>query len=492
MKHIFSSLIVVLIFSCTNRNNKRQIVTDFIPHNSTTVVKINSIEGLKSTNNNSELKHNYSELQIAKPLKYASEIIDNLQLDKPVFIALNNSSLIDSLNFTLLTKYHDSLLVQDSTKTIKQGVISTISLNDSNVFASRINSVFVASYNKELVQSVIDNPKINRQFDALNLPSSDTNISLLVTNPNKSIQDTNTIPFKAFGNLTTLNLDISQDEILFDGITTTNDSSYNLINYLKTAQPQPHNLLHLAPSDADIFTSFSVGNLNTLATNFSAVVSDYEELKDGITEIGHFTLDNKDAYAFKSIDTETALQLISETASTLESYRDINIYGFDNDSIITDLFKPFLKIKPVSNYFLLDDFIVFSTSIGTAQHIISSYKNKSTLAASSAFESIKEQISDESSVLHFSTSDSLSSFITNSFPETLQMDLQKLDLKQYNTKVFQLTNDTGFAHVNAIAKKYKKRCCTRYKQHTVSYIEQRKSALEKTIKRSYSRFYRTN
>src|SRR5690606_13621780 len=131
-------------------------------------------------------------------------------------------------------------------------------------------------------------------------------------------------------------------------------------------------------------------------------------------------------------------------------YRQIDIYSFSKPDLFKRSFSPFIQFNQANLYCVLDNFFVFANSTEILQNIIANYQNNTTLHERSYFEAVKENLSDESSLLYVMAPTKLNNQLEQFLKEKLSLNIDK-----YSASAFQFIYDTNFAHVNAIVKKSK-------------------------------------
>ena len=92
-------LFVILMFGCEYKHDSPANIEDFIPEGSTFILKINSLEGFKST-----LKNNSLLSQTNLKTLFESHLmpIDSLKISGPLLICLNSNTA--EPNYTFITK----------------------------------------------------------------------------------------------------------------------------------------------------------------------------------------------------------------------------------------------------------------------------------------------------------------------------------------------------------------------------------------------------
>lgn len=462
----FFSLLTLLFItlSCANTKKKRTSLIDFVPENSAVILKARNIESLQNSINNNELIQEFSKSNIYKNLERKFENIDIIKSNTPILLCFSKDKN-DSLNYTLITKYHDSLFVTDSLKNykeetllLKNNAIRKSTINKNVFFSTIIDSVFIASSSKKIIELAFNDVKINQEQHKIYKSTDKENLSIIInseTNILKSIFIEDSIPLSIFTKQLALDIDASQNAILLNGITKATDSTKSLINAFKNTIAQVNTIQNITPANSDAFMSFTFNNFKILKNNLAFFkekdsIPIATNLFDDVNEIGIIYEAQNRAIVLNSRDIIATKDALVAEQNLAETYRDISIYNFGDSEIFSKTFSPLISNNQVKLYCNLDEFFVFAEDIEMLQNIISSYQNKTTLGSRNYFQDVQEELSDASSILMATNSNSLESIIKNNMSDDFN-----LNLEPYKISALQFIYDTNFAHVNAIIKKNK-------------------------------------
>ncbi|WP_027137635.1 RNA polymerase beta'' subunit family protein [Gaetbulibacter saemankumensis] len=460
------SLLFILAISCTNTSPNRIYLVDYIPENTSVIIKSSNIEDLKSSIKNSDFIKTFSKTNAYKNLDSSLQNIKLLKPSGDLLICFKEQK--KQLQYAIITKYHKDLFVSDSTTKYESEVfkfnkhnITKTAINNVKLYHTVIDSVFFASSSKELVEHVFTASMASPELIKIyNTTDNDKTLSILLKNENpfiKTILQNDTLGLKSLTNYLALDTEISQNSIYFNGITKANDSTSSLINIFKNTIPQENEMQQITPSNSDGFLSFTFNNYKTLQTNLNAFnhtdsLNLNSELFNNIFEVGVIYEDNNRAVVLNSIDligTDDAL--ISEKM-LIETFRETDIFSFSKPKTFKKHFSPLITFGNANSYCILDNYFVFSNSISMLKNIITNYQNKTTLQTKTYFQSINEQLSAASSLLFVAKPNMLNQIIQNNFSESLN-----LEFNNYNTSAVQFIYDKHFAHVNGIIEKGKAR-----------------------------------
>ena len=475
MRFLYFSLIFFVLFGCSNNETRHSKLIHLIPEESAIIIKTNAFENLKSGLNNNAFFQEISNAITYTALEEKLNLLDYLNPSNDVLICFSKDDH-DSLQFSVITKYNDNLFKTDSIPgyteehlSVKNKTITKSTINNNIIYSTVNDSLFFVSSSKALTEVSFNNKNSNPELEKIyDTTSNNKTLSILLNTKNNKLINSffvaESLPFKSFTNYISVDVDLSQNEILINGITKATDSTKSLINVFKNTVPQENELAKITPSNSDGFISFTFDdfynfeeNLNTF-NNIYAVQS-ATTLFDNVIEVGAIYESENKAVVLNSIDVIATKDALLSDQNVIETYRQIEIYNFGNPELFSQTFSPFITYSGATKYCVIDNFFVFANDLELIQNIIANYQNKTTLSERDYFKDIQESLSDESSLLTVVNASSLKALLGKNLQENLNMKFAG-----YKASALQFVYDNNFAHVNAIIKKSK----TRASQYSVS------------------------
>ncbi|APY11489.1 ribonuclease HII [Seonamhaeicola sp. S2-3] len=468
MKPYFLALLFLIsLQSCSNLKTKRVELIDFVPENSSVIIKTSNFESLKNTISNNDVLQEISKSSTYKNLE---KTLENSSLINPlgnVLLCFSKDST-DSLQYTIITKNHSNLFKTDSLKNYTQEtlnyknktVVKSV-LNNLPLFSTIVDSTFFASTSKNILDGVFIQSKTNQELKKIyNTTSNNKTCSVIIKPDSTFIKQfflEKNLQFKNFTNYLALDIDANQNEIILNGITKATDSLNSIINLFNKTIPQENLTANITPSNSDGFMSITFNDFKSFESNlitYNQKDSTYisPSLFNDIIEIGIIYQGNEQAIVLNSIDNIATKDALIGNRNIVDTYREINIYDFETPLIFSKTFTPFISFNNANVYCVIDNFFVFADSKEFLQTIIANYQNKTTFSERSYYKNIKENLSDESSLLCVYTPSTLNKIININLEETLDYNLNK-----YHTSALQFIYDNNFAHVNGVIKKSKTR-----------------------------------
>jgi hypothetical protein len=466
MRTLWLLLTLILVTSCNNDIQQHAKLISMVPPNTSVIVKTTSIEGLKNILKNNSLLLQFSDAKEIQHLDSKLRFLEYLKPSEEVLITFGKLRT-DSLQVAVLTKYHGDLFNLDAvanhtveTFTTNGNSLTKTTIDNAVIYSIIKDSIFFASNDRALTEAAFQQKESNAELAELyKTAGNGKSLSILINTKAKSFkpnfffdQNLNSIQLT---NYILLDAELTQYQLKFDGITTAKDSLKSLINVFKNTIPQENQLPKICPPDVDGFLSFSFHNFKIFNENLSTY-SAKDSLIDtaifeSVLEAGVIYKNEEQAIFLSSLDASTMSDFFG-TQNTIDTYRDIAIYSFDQPDLFAKIFSPLISYKNATNYIRIEDFFVFSDDLELLKDIISSSQNNTTLYTSAAFEDIMTNLSDESSMFVYANSNNLKTIINSNFniENTIKPD-------DFNASAVQFVYETDFAHVHAIIQKNKKK-----------------------------------
>jgi hypothetical protein len=459
MRFFTCSFLFLIVLSCSNSKSKHKQFIDYAPNNSEIILKSSNIEGFKSAITNNAFFNTLSETKGYTSLKNTLTPISKLNIEGDAIICLSKSKQ-DSLIFTLATKFSKTVFVTDSLKNYteehlkyKPFGITRSTLEDEVFFSAVIDSTFLVSSSKETLLNIFN----QEEGDTLNLKQlyavagANENASVLINTtstlaPSFFIEDD--LKSSDLSDFLILDTQISEDDIYFNGIAKSKDSSLNIIDLFKNTIPQENQLQHITPGNSDGYLSFTfddfmVFNENLKVFHHRDSISKHKTLFNAIIEIGVIYEDKNRAIVLNSIDVIATQDALLGEQNTIDTYRGITLFEFSESTIFQETFNPFMSNISVSKYCIIDNYFVFANTKEQLQNIIANYQNKTTFGSKSYFKELSENLSTESSLMFVAKPQLLESVIETSITKG-----RSINLKDYKLSAIQYIYDTNFAHVH--------------------------------------------
>ena len=462
MKYIFVTLFSILLFtSCDSNKKTSTTLTSLIPTDTEIVIKTNGLEGLKSGLKNNDFIKILSEFKNHKAISKKLDNLKHLQTNNTVLLCFNNDKN-DSLNFSAITNYNDQIFNLDSipnhsieTLKMETKTVSKITINKEILYSTVIDSLFFVSNRLAIVKSAFSENTVDTEFENIYTTTDPNKTLSLFTLPKlkknfQHIFNTKVLKASKFSDYSMLDIDISQENIILNGITKATDSSRSLINVFKNTIPQENQISKITPPETNAFLSITFNNFSVFKSNLLKFkTQDSTSVLDNVTEVGVLYTSKNPAIFLNSIDASSTFEFLA-SPSEIESYRNVAIYTFNTPEIFKNNLVPFITSATASKYIQINDYFVFSDDIEFLKSVISNVQNNSTLFHKAEYQAATKNLSDEASLLVYNNSESL-----NNTLNSINKDSINLNLSAYKASAIQFIYDSNFAHVNAVIQKHK-------------------------------------
>src|SRR5690606_28266369 len=316
MRFLCITLIIILSFSCNNSDVTRTQLIHYAPEKASIIIRTSNIEDLKSSIHNSGFFKNFSNEAIYKNLEGKFENVSLLKPSGDVLICFSNDAS-DSLQYTIITKHSETLFITDSLKNYKEETLTSkgktiikSTLKNHTFYSTFFDGVFMASSSQAIIDAAYNKTTIDSQLEKIfNTTTNDKTASIIIKSDTpfiKSIFIDDRLPLNTFTKYIAVDVDINQNQLLFNGITQSLDSLH-VINIFKNTIPQENQLQHITPQTSDGFMSFTFNDFDNLKTNLRTStekdsITQVTPLFDNIMEVGVIFEANNRAVVLNSLD----------------------------------------------------------------------------------------------------------------------------------------------------------------------------------------------
>ncbi|MGC6432337.1 MAG: ribonuclease HII [Jejuia sp.] len=450
MRFLLCSLLLSFILGCSPSKKKDLQLIDYAPENSKIILKTSSLEYLTNGLRNNDFLKNF-----AKTKDIGIPPLEFLNQEGDVLICTSIGEN-DSLQHTFITHYTPSVFLTDSLKNYSEELLKYKSyslkrstLNDETFYHALVDSTFVLSTSEEIIRNTFNKKDRTTDLQKLyDVADDNKNISLLIDTEYSSLLPlftNDSLTTKQLSNTFVLDIDVSQDDVFFNGIAKSNDSTSKIIDIFKNTVPQEHQTQRITPGNSDGFLSFTFDDFDTFQGNLNRFkkkdsISERASLFDNSIEIGIIYQGDLQAITLNSIDVIATQDALLSENQNIETYRDIDIFEFSKKELFKETLSPFATEISPTKYCIIDSFFVFSDSTELLENIIANYQNKTTLDSRNYYKDLNTKLSNECSLLMVYK------------PELLERIASKtnedFDLDTYTLSAIQIIYDSNFAHIH--------------------------------------------
>ena len=421
-KYIYLFLI---FWSCNITENKSKDIKNFIPVNSSVIIKIDNLGKFKSDIKNNKLLDDLSKSDLKYNFKKQIKLINNFQDESQIIICLNENEKI----FTIITK--------DSS-------------NNHDLHFRKIGDVNIFSNSSSTIKSIKE--QANTEYNKYNKTFNTSSSFGIILNKNLSKNLINsTFNFKDLNLKNNLGfvVNVFNDKILLNGLSYVDDStkiSNNIFNGLISSKLKNYEIV---PKNVSRLKSFNLSSYSNYKKN--SKLEDLKEdrlssiINENLIEYSELILNEDQLFIIRLKDIQLFKDYLSENNNIKSTHRNFNIY--DNTFLDYKLTNSVIKYNYKKKILVFKNHIVFSDNETTLIEFINENLKGNTLQEDSSFNNSLTEISS------FNTLNN--NYFTNSdynFFKELNILNSKNDFTENS---FQLVQDNEIIHFNAIISKAK-------------------------------------
>jgi len=421
-KYIYLFLI---FWSCNIIENKSKDIKNFIPVNSSVIIKIDNLGKFKSDIKNNKLLDDLSKSDLKYNFKKQIKLINNFQDESQIIICLNENENI----FTVITK--------DSS-------------NNHDLHFRKIGDVNIFSNSSSTIKSIKE--QANTEYNKYNKTFNTSSSFGIILNKNLSKNLINsTFNFKDLNLKNNLGfvVNVFNDKILLNGLSYVDDStkiSNNIFDGLTSTKLKNYEIV---PKNVSRLKSFNLSSYSNYKKN--SKLEDLKEdrlssiINENLIEYSELILNEDQLFIIRLKDIQLFKDYLSENNNIKSTHRNFNIY--DNTFLDYKLTNSVIKYNYKKKILVFKNHIVFSDNETTLIEFINENLKGNTLQEDSSF---------NNSLIEISSFNTLNNnYFTNSdynFFKELNILNSKNDFTENS---FQLVQDNEIIHFNAIISKAK-------------------------------------
>ena len=421
-KYIYLFLI---FWSCNITENKSKDIKNFIPVNSSVIIKIDNLGKFKSDIKNNKLLDDLSKSDLKYNFKKQIKLINNFQDESQIIICLNENEKI----FTIITK--------DSS-------------NNHDLHFRKIGDVNIFSNSSSTIKSIKE--QANTEYNKYNKTFNTSSSFGIILNKNLSKNLINsTFNFKDLNLKNNLGfvVNVFNDKILLNGLSYVDDStkiSNNIFDGLTSTKLKNYEIV---PKNVSRLKSFNLSSYSNYKKN--SKLEDLKEdrlssiINENLIEYSELILNEDQLFIIRLKDIQLFKDYLSENNNIKSTHRNFNIY--DNTFLDYKLTNSVIKYNYKKKILVFKNHIVFSDNETTLIEFINENLKGNTLQEDSSF---------NNSLIEISSFNTLNNnYFTNSdynFFKELNILNSKNDFTENS---FQLVQDNEIIHFNAIISKAK-------------------------------------
>ena len=420
MKKYFYVFLVLL--GCNLVDDRPKNIEDFMPKNSSLIIKIHHLGKFKSDIKNNEILNEIISLQPKYNIKEQFKLINNFKDESELLICL--SKINNEEVFTIITK--DSLKKHD---------VFHKSLDKINIYSNSLKNLneIQSSINKEF-------KKYEKTFD------KNSSFSLILNNDFSKYFINSTLNVN-YENSLSFGVNVFNDKVLLNGLSFLDDSIKISNNIFKGSSSSELKNYEIVPKKSTSIKSYNFKKTNNYLKNTSFEYDNesrfFEILNNNSKEITEIQIGNEEIFIVRLDQVKLFENYLIAKNTINRKYREFKIYN--NTDLKINPFISFAKFNNKEKILLYKDYVVFSNNERALEELINDNLNKNTLKSDSSFDNLLSEISNFSTLnnSYFSGSN------YNFFKELNLLDSEN----NFTENSFQLVQENEIIHFNAIISK---------------------------------------
>lgn len=461
-------LIIFFLIGCSKQKNTTNSLLDFTPDNAAIIIKINDLKSFKGELKNNDFISKFESSTVYKNLQNQVMSLDFVETNSESLLAFSELGA-NNFEFTFVCDNPPNTFTHDSTQVIEKEPITNgnqtiykYSVEENQFYGMEFNTKTIFSSSQLVLENLIkyyDEKNKSEQLEKLYKIAGNTKTASVLLNLERSqlllktlLLENSELQLSAFSDWISLDFNSGQNHLYLNGISTAKDSTTNFLNLLKGTNPLTNLTPSFAPVNADAVLSYTFDNYNIFARNQQQNLkskSPKDSLFNTIEEIGFIYQNNSKAILLNTFGAERLSDYITTIKKSETDYQGNQILELNNPDFLNTEFDPIIKDFKANFCTLIENAFIFSSNIELLHSIINNKKNNATFEKTDIYNSAKDVLANESSILFVANSSGIEQTIKEDLSKNLQAEFKKAALDK-NTFAAQVVADEGFFHINLL------------------------------------------
>ena len=470
---VLAVFLLLLVLGCESEKKITESNLSYLPPNAAAALKINNPDAFSSELKNNGFLEKVSASSLFSSIREKTKVLDFKKIGKHSIIAFyplgrenHEFVLLQSVDSVPLN-FENSANKKVESLTYENQKITKYEVDDGHYFSALINGKTLISSSQMLMENTIrvnGKNKVPQTLEKL-MGTADLTKSAslffnlqngsLLSSELKSQKEAN---FDLFADWISVDFSAKQDELLLSGVAVANDSISKFINLFKGTTPLSDKTAGIAPQNAGAILSFSFNDYDQFLRNqqfFLDAIANTDNGMENIEEIGVIFLNDEKAVAVHAFENQGIMESLEGLRTGSVSYQGSEIWQLQKPTFINELFQPLVKNFEPNFYTVIENTHVFASSQNILQIIIANKRSGFTFDKGKVYQTVKEQIGSESSMLFVSGTKGLNHFLYKHFRGALAKEIENIKLDDMGFAA-QLTCDADFSHFNILISKIQK------------------------------------
>ena len=453
-------LLFVIVLGCVTQNSTPYPLLDYVPGESTVLVRVNNLNTFKSELKNNSFLNETANAQTVMKLTSIFQVLGGIESDTTNLLALVEQ---DSAHMLFLTYAHPGWNINQDSTAVNDSITSeimTTQINGISIFTTESEGIRMLSTSEEIIRQLSSNnrspkndPTLNNLYKAAS-PHKSASIFIKNDQPSTVIpsvfseagKEKNIYP----GAWITLDLNSNQNYISFNGLMKVKDTTPNFLNLFKGTKPLQSVTPDIASPDTDAILCFTFDDYEVFAHNQQKYLDSPYSINTPFTtveEVGLIYRGKSKAVVISTYSSEGIQSFLDNITTDRKDYQGHDILRLSKTDILSVAFVPILQNFASKYYIILDNKYVFAETESILQTLISNYNSKTNLAQSRRFEGASELMTNEASILFLANAQGLNQIGNSMLSSEFIADLVKTAKNGY-TYSSQMVADDDYYHLH--------------------------------------------
>ena len=458
----------LLLGSCETDLGSNSSELSKFPQNPALILKINHLENFRQALDDNPLLQKSESLSQFDKIQSKLGGLNYLSPDAGALLAFYELGRND-FDYLLLTPYKpdifDTSKIAETTVetlTYEQTIIKKYQLDDFTLYSLlKDNEILVSSSQVLLENAILESQpsQVDPELARLYTVADDKKPGTLFIHMKRSagmlkdeVKASHIPEIREFAEWISLDLDLNNRGLEFNGVTMVNDSTLQFMSLFKGTTPLTDRLSSLAPTTTQSLLSFGFNDYQVFAQNQKRYLdlqeANQDTLLNSVEEIGFIGLNEGEALVVHTLSPDDLMTFLRTNSEGSTRYQRQDILKLGAVDFLTKGFAPLLDQFNPAYCTQLDNSLVFSSSEKPLQAIIRASKEEGNFQKTALYESVVRNLAGESSILYIANSRGLEAGLEKHFSPSVYQGVKTENFQDYGF-AFQWIAEDDFYHTTA-------------------------------------------
>ena len=462
---------IVLGIQCSPEKQYQHSLLQFIPENTSAIVKINDFNAFIAELDENDLIQKLITLNLSKKISEVLVPLNYVQPSQEALISFTIDSL-QTLDFTFVASdtvpyLQLSELADKTIETLqyKNFNIKKYTVKNHEFYTTRIEKKEILSSSIKLLEHLIstfDTRVINQQLVKFNSLSDASKLGHLWIDLNNSdallehLTNTKVALLPShFADWLFLDVSLGNDGLFLNGISTAKNANKNYLELFSGAKPLANVTYEMLPANTSSFASYTFSNYQSFSSNQRLYLNQntvIDSLFSTIEEIGTAQLEEHPLVLLKAFGTDEITDYLKSIRISSVEFQGSEIWELGETALLESALKPLVADFESKYSCVIENTLVFAQEKESLEKVIIAYKNANTIPKTSLFQNLEDLTTEASSILAVANANGFENSLVNYNLAETAKQLKAANLSDY---VFgsEIISETEFFHSSYFIKK---------------------------------------